>query len=148
MPVRQIDNPRGAFDQRASEGSVTYFEAQAASTAGIAAKRVVTVDANGKVALAATNANQVLCCGITLDPVPAATGGVAGTGKVATHGIVTGVPYTGTVNAGDLLTRSSASAGYVMTQAATGAGQIGQWVGYCTGVDTASGTCDVFVCKL
>jgi hypothetical protein len=149
MPVRQIDNPIGAFGLPVTKGHQVVAEFQAGSTATIEASRVVAVAADGTITKAATNASQVACVGITTDEV-VARNGVAGTGTVCVHGVVRGVPYTGTApNFGDLLTRSSQAAGAVMVQAATGAGQIGSWIGFCAGgVDTVSATCDVYVTKL
>jgi hypothetical protein len=149
MPVRQIENPTGAFGLPVTKGHQVVAEFQAGSTVTIEASRVVAVDASGKITKAATNAAQVACVGVTVEPITARAG-VAGTGEVCVHGVVRGVPYTGTAPTfGDLLTRSTQTAGAVMVQSATGAGQIGSWVGFCAGgVDTVSATCDVYVTKL
>jgi hypothetical protein len=146
VPARTIDNPRGAFGQTGGDAFSLYLEGQAATTAGIAAKRVVSVGTDGRFDVAATNANQRLCVGISTTTFPQASGGVNGTGKVAVAGVVTGVPYTGTVNVGDALTRSSVSAGYVMAQAATNANH-GSFVGVAVRVDTVNTVCDVWVKK-
>jgi hypothetical protein len=146
VPARTIDNPRGAFGQTGGDAFSLYVEGQAATTAGIAAKRVVSVGTDGRFNVAATNADQKRCVGISVSTFPEASGGVNGSGKVAVAGVVRGVPYTGTVNAGDALTRSSVSAGYVMAQAATNASH-GAFVGVAINVDAANSVCDVWVKK-
>lgn len=81
---------------------------------------LVSIDANGKVATTATNGAPRLVVGVCLNSPRA--GEVASVAKIGQ--VVKDVPSTGTVNAGDFLTRSSTTAGSVAASATPSVGDV------------------------
>lgn len=115
MPHATIVNPRGTYGDTASfPRNEESFQASAA----IAAKAVVSIGTDGRVATAATDGTASLVVGVAKDA--AASGAQV---QVVTNGYVAAVPVDGAVAAGGILKRSATTAGRLATTASPAAGE-------------------------
>lgn len=115
MAGKQITNPLGAFGN-AADVSSSVDEFKASTT--VAAKAVVAIGTDYRVATAATNGTAALGIGVSLEA------GVAGNLiQVATNGLVKAVPVDGAVAAGDTLKRSVTTAGKLAATASPATGE-------------------------
>lgn len=118
---RVITNPTAAFGLALADTSMQDAQplVSAESSTTITAGQIVTAATGtnaGKILQATTSVVALFVIGIALEDIAA-----GGEGMVATWGVVTNAKTQGTVNAGDVLTRSGTTAGSVaaITQAAT-----------------------------
>lgn len=136
MGDKAISNPMGAFgysglDQLYQE--TVPSQASATLTAG----RVVAIGTTGQVAHAATNGTASLVIGVAYEDATAAQ-----TLEIIKYGYASTFA-DGTVAAGDILKRSTNTAGYVMATATPG---VGESIGVAMAA-SASGRVDTWVCK-
>lgn len=109
------------------------------SSAAITAKRVVVIDSDGRVAQAATDSTASLSVGVALNPASAADQPV----RVVREGFVSKVPASGAIAHGNILKRSTATAGAVE---ATASPAVGEAIGFAVG-SSSSNLVNVWVCK-
>lgn len=139
MADKTINNPTGAFPV----GTITLAQelwqeaapSQASTT--VSAGRVVAINTLGQVAHAATNNTASLCIGVALNDITALLSGL-----VIVQGYASGFA-DGSIAAGDILKRSTNTAGYVATTATPG---VGEAVGVAIAA-SASGRVDMWVSK-
>ena len=119
MAVKQINNPAGAFPVgTATLGQELWQEgAPSQASTNVSAGFVVAINTLGQVAHAATNNTASLCLGVALNAITALN-----TGLIIVQGYVSGFA-DGTINAGDIVKRSTNTAGYVATTATPGVGE-------------------------
>jgi hypothetical protein len=135
MAGKQITNPLGAFGN-AADVSVSADEFKASAT--VAAKAVVAIGTDYRVATAATDSVPGTTLGVALEA------GVAGnTIQVATSGLVKAVPVDGAVTQGLVLKRSVTTAGRL---AATASPATGEKIAVALAA-SASNVVDVWICK-
>jgi len=105
MADKQINNPAGAFPVgTATLGQELWQEgAPSQASTNVSAGFVVAINTLGQVAHAATNNTASLCLGVALNAITALN--------------------TGLINAGDIVKRSTNTAGYVATTATPGVGE-------------------------
>lgn len=109
----------GQFGYTTAAAKNFRIEAEFSNSAAITGPKVVTANTSGNVATAATDATASLCIGVAVNS-PGATNDHA---KVVVYGIVTSVPATGSVAAGDILKRSATTSGSVSATASPAAGE-------------------------
>lgn len=136
MAGKQIANPMGAFGYTSLD-QLYQETAPSQASATVTAGRVVSLGTQGKVAHSATNGTASLCLGIAYEDM---TSGF--TGDIIKYGYASGFA-DGAIAAGDILKRSTNTAGYVMATATPG---IGESVGVAIAA-SASARVDMWVCK-
>lgn len=119
MAEGAIHTAQGQFGYSDLRTALWAQEAQFQATAAIVARNVVAINTLGQVATAATNGTASLAIGISQD---AAT--TSGDCTVIVLGIAENVSCNGAVAAGDLLKRSTTTAGYVATTNTPTAGEV------------------------
>lgn len=118
MP-RLIPNSLGAAGDTSLESKLWNSVWSCKTSAAVTAKRVVSIGTDGRVATSATNGTASLCIGI------ATRGAASGSVALVVHaGMCENVAADGAIAAGDLLKRSTNTAGYVMATATPAAGEV------------------------
>lgn len=138
MADKTITNPNGAYGYTDLRTKGWSLNAPVLASAAIAAKRLVAIGTDGKVATAATNGTASLVVGAT--NVAIASGD---TGIIVVGGIAEDLPADGAIAAGDLLKRSGTTAGYVAATATPAAGEV---IGVAINA-SASNVVDVWISK-
>lgn len=133
-----ITNPNGAFGYSDLRTKMFSLSAEFLASAAVAARRVVAVGTDGRVATAATDGTASLVIGIAQDAIASGD-----TGDVIVYGIAENVSADGAIAAGDRLKRSATTAGYVAATATPAAGEV---IGVAINA-SASNQVDVWVCK-
>jgi hypothetical protein len=136
--MSNINNPTGAYGYSTGDQKFYYQARPYQTSAAVSAGYALAIGTDGKVAHAATNGTASLVIGFAQKA--AASGATV---NVILNGHVENVPAAGAVAAGDVLKRSTTTAGYVSATATPG---VGEAIGVAIAA-SASNVVDIFVAK-